>query len=86
MWNVWGAKSEPLAKYSHKDTIVMDDGGTISIEWALPTKLSSRHDHVCIVFPGLSGHSRKNYVSSLVRYMSEERGFKVGVFHHRGVA
>ncbi len=62
----------------------MRDKGTINIEWAIPE--STRNDKVCIIFPGLSGHSRKNYVSSLVRYMSEEAGYIVGVFHNRGVA
>jgi predicted alpha/beta-fold hydrolase len=33
----------------------------------------------------MSGHSQKGYVKSLVRHLSEEHGFIVGVVHNRGV-
>jgi predicted alpha/beta-fold hydrolase len=40
---------------------------------------------VCFVFPGLSGSSDKHYVKSLVKHLSHDRGYIVGVFHNRGV-
>jgi predicted alpha/beta-fold hydrolase len=40
---------------------------------------------VCIVFPGLAGDSRSGYVMSLVKYLADECGYTVGVFHNRGV-
>ncbi len=73
---------------------IKSDGGTIAIDWAYPINFLQAHNHestnetlkICIVFPGLSGHSQKGYVKSLVRHLSEERGYIVGVFHNRGVA
>ena len=38
------------------------------------------------MFPGLSGDSQKGYVSSLVKHLTSECGYTVGVFHNRGVA
>jgi predicted alpha/beta-fold hydrolase len=70
----------------------MSDGGTVSIDWAYPPDAQEDQDSentirkVCIVFPGLSGNSSKGYVSSLVRHLSQECGYIVGVFHNRGVA
>ena len=40
---------------------------------------------MCIVFPGLSGSSGSHYVKSLVRHLTEDRGYVVAVFHNRGV-
>ncbi len=62
----------------------MPDQGTVSIDWAYPTNSNDTQD-VCLIFPGLSGHSRKTYVSSLVRYLVEDCGLVAGVFHNRGV-
>jgi predicted alpha/beta-fold hydrolase len=65
----------------------MSDGGTISIDWAYPPEGLEPKDHtkVCFVFPGLSGGSERGYVKSLVRHMSLDKGYIVGVFHNRGV-
>lgn len=39
-----------------------------------------------MIFPGLSGSSDKGYVKSLVKHLSQDKGYIVGVFHNRGVA
>ena len=47
----------------------MDDGGTTSIDWAIPAKngFESKDDKLCVVYPGLSGGSDRGYVKSLVK-------------------
>jgi len=64
----------------------MDDGGTTSIDWAIPEKngFESKDDKLCIVYPGLSGGSDRGYVKSLVKTLLED-GYEVAVLHHRGV-
>ena len=39
-----------------------------------------------MIFPGLSGGSEKGYVKALARFLSQEKGYIVGVFHNRGVS
>ncbi len=63
VWNLYGAQDgkKPL-QYERDYVAIKSDGGTVSIDWAYPPE---RHTHdfnnesqkVCIVFPGLSGHS-----------------------------
>ena len=64
----------------------MDDGGTISIDWALPEQngLKSVGDKLCVVYPGLSGGSDRGYIKSLVLTLLEH-GYEVAVLHNRGV-
>lgn len=38
-----------------------------------------------MIFPGLSGGSDKGYVKCLAKHLTFEKGYIVGVFHHRGV-
>ena len=38
-----------------------------------------------MIFPGLSGSSDKGYVKSLVKHLSQHKGYIVGVFHNRGI-
>ena len=67
----------------------MDDGGSISIDWAYPSEEemnNSKMTKVCMVFPGLSGSSDKGYIKSLVKHLSQDKRYIVGVFHNRGVA
>lgn len=40
---------------------------------------------VCMIFPGLSGSSNLGYVKSLVKHMTQDKGYIVGVFHNRGI-
>lgn len=40
---------------------------------------------VLIVFPGLSGAGSKGYIKSIVRHLTEDKGYIVGVFHNRGL-
>ena len=90
MWTLYGAKDgKEKVEFIRDYVAIKSDGGTISVDWAYPPPNHDSKDKVqkvCIVFPGLSGHSEKGYVKSLVRHLSEERGFIVGVFHNRGVA
>lgn len=46
----------------------MDDGGTISIDWATPESnaLESKGNKLCVIYPGLSGGSDRGYIKSLV--------------------
>ena len=71
----------------------MDDGGTISIDWAKPEENKSELFHytesvgkkrVCVIFPGLSGGSNQGYVKALAKTLLSD-GFEVAVFHNRGV-
>lgn len=66
----------------------MEDGGTISIDWAYPSEEQMKNadmTKVCMIFPGLSGSSDKGYVKSLAKHLSQDNGYIVGVFHNRGV-
>lgn len=38
-----------------------------------------------MIFPGLSGCSKKGYVKSLAKHLSQDKGYIVGIFHNRGV-
>lgn len=38
-----------------------------------------------MIFPGLSGDSEKGYVKSLVKHLSQDKNYIVGVFHNRGI-
>jgi uncharacterized protein len=62
----------------------MPDGGQIAVDWAYP-EIPSDITKVCMVFPGLSGSSDRHYVKSLVKHLTDDRGYIVGVFHNRGV-
>jgi predicted alpha/beta-fold hydrolase len=63
----------------------MPDGGQIAMDWAYPPEAKEDLTKVCFVFPGLSGSSDRHYIKSLVRHLTEDRGYIVGVFHNRGV-
>lgn len=66
----------------------MEDGGSISIDWAYPPE-DGKHEvletKVCMIFPGLSGSSDKGYIKALVKHLSQDKNYIVGVFHNRGV-
>lgn len=87
LWNVYGAKDKHTVLHYERDLLIMKDGGSISIDWAYPPEEMMNKDltKVCIVFPGLSGGSDRGYVKSLVRHMTFDKGYIVGVFHNRGV-
>ena len=55
------------------------------MDWAYPEDPDQDITKVCFVFPGLSGSSDRHYVKSLVHHLSVDKGYIVGVFHHRGV-
>jgi uncharacterized protein len=61
----------------------MADGGSISIDWA-KAQGQSVDNKLCVVIPGLGGHSQSGYVKSLVKTLTKD-GFDVTVVHHRGV-
>lgn len=65
----------------------MSDGGSISIDWAYPPEEVTSKDRtkVCFIFPGLGGSSDRGYVKHLVKHMSRDKGYIVGVFHNRGI-
>lgn len=69
-----------------RDYIKLDDGGQIAIDWAYPlnNKEDSELTKVCFIFPGLSGGSDKGYIKSLVKHLSQDKGYIVGVFMNRG--
>lgn len=100
IFNVFFTK-DIVTKINYERTnLIMEDGGTISIDWAiaerntailnppsLPLNKSSkeaRKRKVCLVLPGLSGDSDRGYLKSLVKTMISD-GFEVAVFHNRGV-
>ena len=72
-------------KYTHH-FLKMDDGGTVSIDWATPAdnNVTKVEQKLCVVFPGLSGGSDRGYVKNLVKTLLEN-GFEVAVLHNRGV-
>jgi uncharacterized protein len=72
----------------------MQDGGTVSIDWAYPNQnehltpgkaQTTDRRRVCVVFPGLSGGSDRGYVKALVKTMLGD-GYEVAVLHNRGVS
>ncbi len=82
------AKDRSIKLEYQREILKMDDGGTISVDWAYPKEelvKEKGYTKVCMVFPGLSGSSDRHYVKSLVKHLSLERGYIVGVFHNRGV-
>lgn len=88
LWNIYGAKDRHWPLEYERDILKLNDGGSISIDWAYPSEeemKSAKMTKVCMVFPGLSGSSDKGYVKSLVRHLSQDKGYIVGVFHNRGV-
>jgi predicted alpha/beta-fold hydrolase len=36
IWNLYGAKDKHLPLHYERDVVKMDDGGSISIDWAYP--------------------------------------------------
>ncbi|TNV78627.1 hypothetical protein FGO68_gene12092 [Halteria grandinella] len=89
LWNVYGARDTHWKLTYERDYIKMNDGGTLSIDWAYPSgeEMESQEVRkVVIIFPGLSGHSHKGYVKSLAKHLSQDCGYIVGVFHNRGVS
>ena len=70
----------------NRHLLKMDDGGTVSIDWATPEQngLTSRGEKLCVVYPGLSGGSDRGYIKSLVLTLLEA-GYEVAVLHNRGV-
>lgn len=38
-----------------------------------------------MIFPGMDGGSEKGYIKYLARHLSYDKGYVVGIFHHRGV-
>ena len=71
-------------KYT-RHLLKMDDGGTVSIDWATPAdnNVTKVEQKLCVVFPGLSGGSDRGYVKNLVKTLLEN-GFEVAVLHNRG--
>eukprot|EP00287_Rhodomonas_sp_CCMP768_P002340 CAMPEP_0196738314 /NCGR_PEP_ID=MMETSP1091-20130531/15743_1 /TAXON_ID=302021 /ORGANISM="Rhodomonas sp., Strain CCMP768" /LENGTH=452 /DNA_ID=CAMNT_0042082275 /DNA_START=16 /DNA_END=1374 /DNA_ORIENTATION=- len=60
-----------------------DDGGVICIDWAHP----SRHDEttpIVLIFPGLAGHSGKDYIRSVAKKVVTSLGWRVCVLNWRG--
>ncbi len=55
------------------------------MDWAYPQSVKTDMTKVCFVFPGLSGSSDRHYIKSLVKHLTEDKGYIVGVFHNRGV-
>ena len=79
-------KDASLPIQYQRHLLQMSDGGTTSIDWAIPetNNAVSKGDRLCVVYPGLSGGSDRGYVKSLVKTLLEE-GYEVCVMHHRGV-
>ena len=100
LFNIWFAKDIFTHIDYERTNLIMEDGGTISIDWAIadrnkdilnPSSLSIENSYhrdgrrkVCLVFPGLSGGSDRGYLKSLVKTLMSD-GFEVAVFHNRGV-
>ena len=38
-----------------------------------------------MIFPGLSGDSKLGYVKCVVKHLTQDKGYIVGVFHNRGI-
>lgn len=61
-----------------KHSIILSDGGTISIDWALP-KIKPNGKLVAVL-PGMGAHSNFGYIKSLVKVLLEN-GYEVAVLH-----
>ena len=89
IWNAYGIKKHDrkIPIQYERDYVVLNDGGRVAVDWAYPPEGKSPEGitKVCFVFPGLSGGSDKGYVKSLVKHLTEHKGYIVGVFMNRGV-
>mmetsp|Transcript_5380 Transcript_5380/g.10808 ORF Transcript_5380/g.10808 Transcript_5380/m.10808 type:complete len:453 (-) Transcript_5380:238-1596(-) len=59
------------------------DGGVVCLDWANP----KQHDEttpIVLVFPGLAGHSGKDYIRSTVRKVIDSLGWRACVMNWRG--
>ena len=97
LFNIWFARDIVLPLNYNRTNLIMQDGGTISVDWAiaeenkaelipptLPNNEKNKRRRVCLIFPGLSGGSDRGYVKSLVKTLLSD-GFEVAIFHNRGV-
>ena len=50
-----------------------------------PDKVDPNLTKVLFIFPGLSGAGHKGYVKKVVKHLTEDKGYIVGVFHHKGL-
>lgn len=65
-----------------RELIILPDGGTASIDWAITT--SSETSKILLIAPGLTGGSGAQYIRNAVEE-AESYGFAVGVMHGRGI-
>jgi predicted alpha/beta-fold hydrolase len=60
----------------------MEDGGTVSIDWAQP--VVEPNGVVVCLFPGMGAESEFAPIKSLVQSL-QNAGFEIAVMHYRGV-
>ncbi|CDW76738.1 esterase lipase thioesterase family protein [Stylonychia lemnae] len=88
VWNLIAAKDRHYKIQYQRDVLTMSDGGSISVDWAYPSDedlQDQKETKICMIFPGLSGDSNIGYVKCLVKHLTQEKGYIVGIFHNRGI-
>ncbi|CAG9330306.1 unnamed protein product [Blepharisma stoltei] len=67
-----------------REILTLECGGTISIDWVHSENLKP-DSKVLIIVPGLTGGSEAYYIQDLV-HLAQSKGFRVAVFHGRGIS
>lgn len=67
-----------------REHIELPDGGTMSIDWALPEDGLATTNKIVLVAHGVTGGSESQYVRNGVT-VAQERGYRVGVIQNRGI-
>lgn len=67
-----------------RELIILPDGGTVSIDWAIFEKDLPSSNKILLIAPGVTGGSRSQYIRNAVEE-GENFGYRVGVMHGRGI-
>jgi len=67
-----------------RELIVLPDGGTMSIDWALPDKNLPLENKITLIAHGVTGSSGSQYIRNAVTE-AQDRGYRVGVIQNRGI-
>jgi predicted alpha/beta-fold hydrolase len=83
---VRGFVQQHLPLHYERETVTLDDGGTVCLDWTTP-KNNERSDppKIVLFLPGLTGGSNENYAKSIC-HKATELGYTAVVFNNRGCA
>ncbi|OMH79014.1 Embryogenesis-associated protein EMB8 [Zancudomyces culisetae] len=77
---------ESNVKYE-RELIIAEDGGTISLDWAVSKNDLKPNTPVCVLLPGLQGGSHEFYIRTVVKKLtSGTNPYRVVIVNHRGCA